>query len=237
MRKVHQEILPKNAEGYRSEVLGLAQTLDRSHNGTHAGKGRWGNFTKIFFRSIKKRHPSVLQNAQDGVFLLSGWVLNGIIICIFWFVSMGTSYCWSLCSGPRRSVAVALVRRVVLCALLGRGRVAECALGLRGSLNAALVIQARTGVLREGKGKRESLGEAENGPGFRSTVADSWHKLVNTFCTSEIMACHHCDSMLWQAWSLGGFLWGISRGGKERQRGNVGWPPALDTNSAELFFV
>lgn len=63
-------------------------------------------------------------------------------IAFFWFFSTRTSYCWSLRPGPP-SVAVARVRRVVLRALLGRGRVAEGALGLRGSLNAALVIQAR----------------------------------------------------------------------------------------------
>ena len=49
------------------------------------------------------------------------------------------------------------MRRVVLCALLGRGGVAECALGLRGPLDAALVIQARAGVLGEETGKGDDL--------------------------------------------------------------------------------
>lgn len=60
MRKVHQEILPKNAEGYRSEVLGLDQTLEESRSGTHAGTGCCGDFTKIFLKSIKKTHQLVL---------------------------------------------------------------------------------------------------------------------------------------------------------------------------------
>lgn len=120
----------------------------QSHNGTHAGQGCWGNFTKkIFFKSIKKRHQSVLQNAQYVAFLPTWMRLKRHHHLHFWFLSMRTSYCWSLCPGPWRSVAVALVRRVVLRALLGRGGVAQCALGLRGSLDAALVIQARTGVL------------------------------------------------------------------------------------------
>lgn len=51
------------------------------------GKGAGETSQKTFFKSIKKRHQSVLQDAQDLVFL-SGRVVNSITVCIF-----GSSQC------------------------------------------------------------------------------------------------------------------------------------------------
>lgn len=124
MSKVHQEILHKMLKVM--EVLGLDQRLyQRSHNGTHAGKGAWETSQKL--PHVNKEEMSALQmlsiqgsppkcvNFKQHHSLLFGVLCNADIILLGSVLWAG----WGQVEG-RGSVPVGLVRRMVLCTLLRR---------------------------------------------------------------------------------------------------------------------
>lgn len=217
-----------------TEVLGLDQTLrQRGHGGTHAAEGP-GKHRETLPQVGKGETSAAVQNARHPARLLGAASRPAFLFC-----SEQTSRGWSGSSGLCGSVPVGLVGGVggvVLRALLRRG-VAQGALRLGRPLGAALVAQARTGVL---EGNRQGgYWAAGAAPGLLATgrtqavstggsgseppwLTANWSAHASRLF--QTAACHPPSQP-----HLTGLPWGTGCTGQGRRRADC-WDPLLGTD-------